>query len=154
MSLSLSICPIFTDIVASFSAALRKLLSLALVKRERNTRTIIIHRMVQTQSKQFLGHSDRQRYFNNAMLLLHGAFPSEDLAKGQMYDRWHLCNQYAQHVLNIKDCFAEEARASKSFQAPWELCKLFSSCQRRVSLDMDFARLCFLTRETQVSLRD
>jgi hypothetical protein len=142
------------DIVDSFSEVLRKLLSLALVKRERNTRTITIHRMVQTQFKQFLGHLDRQRCFNNAVILLYGAFPSEDLATGQMYDRWQLCNQYVQHVLNIKDCFAEEARASKSFKAPWELCKLFSSCQRRVSVHVYLVGLCFLTLELQFSLRD
>lgn len=116
--------------MVSFSTALRKLRNLALIKRERNTHTITIHRIVQTQLKQFLSQEDRQRHFNNAVMLLHDSFPKEDLSKGQLYDRWDLCNRYLQHVLNLRDCFVEEAKASEKFKAPWEFCSLLSNCQR------------------------
>lgn len=102
----------------SLAAVLRKLLTVALIKRDRDTRTITIHRMVQTQLKQYLSQHDRQRSFNNTVMLLYKAFPTEDLSTGQLYDRWTLCNQYLQHVLNLGGCFSEEIKRSQKFQAP------------------------------------
>lgn len=140
MSFTLFIHVPFFLTLASLATVLRKLQNLALIKRERDTQSITIHRMVQAQLKQFLSQEDRQRSFNNAVMLLCNVFPDEDASRGQLYDRWNLCNRYFQHVLNLKDCFVEEYKASKKFKVSWEFCKLLSSCQRCVFFSRYFVR--------------
>ncbi|KAI0437937.1 hypothetical protein F4803DRAFT_536882 [Xylaria telfairii] len=117
----------------SFSIALSKLLKLALVKKDRDSGNLSIHRMVQAQLKQFLSLEDRQRYFNNAVRLLSDVFPREEASHAQLYIHWKLCNRYIQHVLNVKDCFVEESTISKTFLPTREFCALLSSCERFLS---------------------
>ena len=59
----------------SLSEVLEKLLTLALVKRDTFSRTLSLHRLVQTQFKYFLTASERQIGFENAVHLLYQAFP-------------------------------------------------------------------------------
>ena len=112
------------------SDALRRLIKLALIKRNRDTRVLSIHRVVQMQFKYFLSREQREKSFNSTVTLVHIIFPKEDAAKGQMYDEWGTCNQYLQHVLNLKDCFMEERKLSNNFKAPLQFCELLARCQR------------------------
>lgn len=63
-------------------------------------------------------------------MLVHDTFPKEETAKGQLYDAWETCNRYLQHVLNLKDCFTEEMKMSKTFKALRQFCELLAQCQR------------------------
>ncbi|KAL3952370.1 hypothetical protein ACCO45_012313 [Purpureocillium lilacinum] len=114
----------------SLSAAIRKLITLALVKKNRNTKVLSVHRMVQTQFKHFLSVEERQKNFNDTVALVYNVFPREDVAKGQLYDAWETCNKYLQHVLNLRDCFTEEKTLSASFRATGQFCDLLIQCQR------------------------
>ncbi|KAJ2979535.1 hypothetical protein NUW58_g7177 [Xylaria curta] len=125
----------------AFSAALSKLLKLALVKKDRDTGTLSIHRMVQAQLKHFLNVDGRQRHFNNTIRLLFDVFPPEAPSQAQLYIHWKLCNRYIQHVTNVKDCFVEESRVSKTFLPSMEFCSLLSSCERFLSETNSMAEL-------------
>ncbi|OAQ95981.1 hypothetical protein LLEC1_02850 [Akanthomyces lecanii] len=114
----------------SFSTALGKLITLALVRRNRNTKMVSIHRMVQTQFKHFLSLEERQNSFNDAVALVSKVFPREEVAQGQLYGVWDTCNKYLQHVLSLRDCFTEERTLSMSFQATEQFCDLLIQCQR------------------------
>lgn len=62
-----------------FSDEMETLMTLALVKRNKECRAVSIHRLVQEPFKDFMSPSDRQRSFNDATLLLSAAFPREKL---------------------------------------------------------------------------
>lgn len=85
--------------------------------------------MVQTQFKCFLSLEQQQRAFNNAVSIVYNAFPRQDDTKGQMYETWQICNEYLQHVLNLRDCVGEMTSIPK-FKFPWEFCELLIQCQR------------------------
>ncbi|KAH8695778.1 hypothetical protein GQ44DRAFT_744505 [Phaeosphaeriaceae sp. PMI808] len=55
----------------SFSEAIEPLLTLALIKRDRDARVFSCHRMVQTQFRFFLKQDERQEAFDNAVALDH-----------------------------------------------------------------------------------
>ncbi|KAH0553214.1 hypothetical protein GP486_006614, partial [Trichoglossum hirsutum] len=141
----------------SLSAALRRLITLALIKRDRDTRVLSIHRMVQTQFKHFLSLEQRQKVFNNTVALVYGVFPREDTAKGQLYEVWETCNRYLQHVLNLKDCFMEEVKMSKNFKALWQFCDLLAQCQRylyEANALTDLENLCDVNMVAVETLED
>ncbi|KAI0384927.1 hypothetical protein F5Y04DRAFT_276993 [Hypomontagnella monticulosa] len=129
----------------TFSEVLRKLLKLALLKKDRNTRTLSIHRMIQTQYKNFLTPDERQRDFGNAVALINRVFPSYDSQQAQLYDVWEICNRYLQHIISLKDCFLEEIEIYESFKVPWKFCELLAQCQRylyEVNLLVEFESVC------------
>ena len=76
-----SVCP-------SLSEVLDTLLTSALVKRDRITRKLSLHRLVQAQFKYYISPQDRQMAFDNVTQLLCGSFPRTEPKKGQLYDRW------------------------------------------------------------------
>src|ERR1700710_2568214 len=99
----------------SFSEATETLLTLALIKRDRDARVFCCHRMVQTQFRYFLPLDERQKAFDNAVALMYYAFPkqSDETDKNQLYQQWSHCNLCLQHVLSLKDNFKEERRLAK-----------------------------------------
>jgi hypothetical protein len=118
----------------SFSDATEPLLTLALVKRDRDSRLYSCHRMVQTQFRYTLKPHERQQAFNNAVALVYHAFPkqSDGTNKNQLYKQWIQGNRCLQHVLSLKDHFREQYRFSKRFKASPQLCELLKDCQRYV----------------------
>ncbi|KAK0609966.1 Tetratricopeptide-like helical [Bombardia bombarda] len=110
--------------------ALAELFGLALVKKDEDTGIMSVHRMVQTQFKYFLSPEQRLRYFENAVALIFDLFPSEDIEVGQMYENWEMCNRHIQHVINLRDCFAEEQKLPGNFQVSFKLCELLLRSQR------------------------
>jgi tetratricopeptide (TPR) repeat protein len=112
-----------------FFEALETLISLALVKRNKQTRTLSLHRLVQTQFRYYLKLEDRQRAFENATLLVWAAFPSLPLG-GQLYQYWEQCRLYLQHILALKDNYKRESVGPNSLKPIREFCKLLSNCAR------------------------
>ena len=121
----------WTNTLCRFSKATKHLLTLALLKRNRDSKAYSIHRMVQTQYKYFMSPDERQKAFDDAVAFVYKAYPQMD-GRGQLYDHWAECNYYQQHVINLADSFMEEHRASKSFRATWKFCELVNQSQRYV----------------------
>ncbi|KAF2688084.1 hypothetical protein K458DRAFT_295015, partial [Lentithecium fluviatile CBS 122367] len=116
----------------SFTDAVEPLLTLALIKRDRDNRALSCHRMVQTQFRFFLPMEERQKVFDNAVSLVYHASPKQSDAtnKNQFYQQWNQCNRCLQHVLCLKDNFKEERRLAKTFKASLLFCELLKDCQR------------------------
>ncbi|KAF2963290.1 hypothetical protein GQX73_g10280 [Xylaria multiplex] len=116
----------------SLSAAISKLLKLALIKRDRDMRILSIHRVVQAQFKGFLSTQQRWNNFYRTVDLVRHVFPRENTTAGQLYDVWEACNTYAPHVINLKDCFNEEHAGanSKTLKVTSSFCELLADCGR------------------------
>jgi hypothetical protein len=118
------------DLYCSLSEVIASLASLGLIKRDIDTGTLSIHCVVQTQFKYFMTLEQRLKRFNCAVALIWGLFPAEDSKAGQMYGMWEACNQYAQQVVTLRDCFQEEQKLSKDFKPSWKFCDLLCRSQR------------------------
>ena len=114
----------------SLSGVVENLLSLALIKRDETSRTLSVHRLVQTSFKYSMTREQRQQSFNDTTILVSLAFPRRDSASAQLYLRWTHCALYLEHVLSLKDCFREEIKASPAFTALKTYCELNNACQR------------------------
>lgn len=115
-----------------FSEAIETLLTLALVKRDKASRTFSLHRLVQTSFKYFMTPEQRQRSFDGAVILISNAFPRRDSEVAQLYQMWDRCAVLLQHVLSLKYCFREEAKLNPTFTALQTYCKCNNACQRQV----------------------
>lgn len=119
--------------VFSFSEALDNLIVSALVKRDDSMGALSLHRLVQTQYRYFLDSFRRQEAFENAIDLLHEAFPQPDFARtGQLYDRWTQCQRYSQHVISLKGNFKKERNGSGGLKPTVNFCKLLRNFARFV----------------------
>ncbi|KAI1352908.1 Tetratricopeptide-like helical [Xylaria sp. FL0043] len=103
-----------------FSEAIENLLTLALIKRDKSSRTFSLHRLVQTSFKYFMGFEKRQIGFSDATILVSRAFPRRDSN----------CALYLQHVISLKDCFREEYGSNPHFSVVQTYCDLNNACQR------------------------
>lgn len=74
-----------------FSDTIGKLLNLALIKKDKNTRTLSLHRLVQTSFKFFMTPEQKRKSFNNASLLVSLAFPRRDSNSAVLYQKWKRC---------------------------------------------------------------
>ena len=115
----------------SFSEGLDNLIVTALVKRDDSIGVLSLHRLVQTQYRFFLDLRQRQQAFENAVNLLHEAFPQPNFAKtGHLYDQWAQCRLYSQHILSLKDNFKKETSGAGSLKADVKSCKLLKNFAR------------------------
>lgn len=114
-----------------FSDVIENLLTIALLKRGRDSRTFAIHRLVQTSYKSFMTPEQRQQSFNDASILLSQAFPRKNKDTAQLYLLWSLCGAYRPHVINLKDCFLEEKKSNPKFYALQTYCDMNNACQRQ-----------------------
>ena len=77
--------------------------------------------------------SKRQEAFENAIDLLHGAFPHPDFARiGQLYDRWTLCRLYSQHVISLKENYKKERNDTEGLKPTVKFCILLRNFARLV----------------------
>lgn len=113
-----------------FDDEIENLLTLALIKRDKDTRTFSIHRLVQTSFKYFMTPQQRQQSFNDAATLVASAFPRKDSQNAQLYHFWNTCSLHLQHVLSLRDYFREELRDNSKFSATKSYCELNNRCQR------------------------
>lgn len=113
----------------AFWDAIDDLLSRALIKRDKKTKSFSLHRLVQTSFKYFMTPEKRQEAFNNAAILVHTAYPKLD-GVSQLYQMWNKCRDLLPHVLNLKDQFRDEKTSTHTFTAPWQFCDLNNLCER------------------------
>ncbi|KAB5571984.1 hypothetical protein GE09DRAFT_1185492 [Coniochaeta sp. 2T2.1] len=113
-----------------FSEAQRNLTKRALIKRDKDSRVVTVHPMVQTQFRHYLKPEQRQKAFNDTVSLVSSVVPKSDMEKGQLYDSWPGYDRYLKHVINLRDIFDDERRASSSFEAPHKLCEMLVDYQR------------------------
>ncbi|KAH8807474.1 P-loop containing nucleoside triphosphate hydrolase protein [Xylogone sp. PMI_703] len=113
-----------------FSYEMETLMTLALVKRNKENRSFSIHRLVQTSFKYFMSPEDRQKSFDDATILVSAAFPRKDDEFAHMYHMWKPCALYLPHVLSLRDSFREEKKANSTFSASVLYCSLNNACQR------------------------
>lgn len=118
----------------SFSEAIDVLLTLALVKRDRASRTFSLHRLVQESFKCFMNRKQKQQAFDDACVLVSKAFPRRDSNVAQLYLMWDQCAKYLQHVISLKDCFRKEKTDDPTMTVLQTYCDLNNACQRQVSL--------------------
>ena len=120
----------------AFSDTISKLLTLALIKRDKTTRTLSLHRLVQTSFKFFMTLEQRQTSFNNASCLISLAFPRRDSNSAVLYQKWKRCALCLPHILSLKDCFLEEKAGNPNFRVQQTFVDMNNACQRS-ALDMD-----------------
>jgi len=113
-----------------FWSAIDRLLELALIKRDRKTASISLHRLVQTQFRFHMSSDQRQNAFANAALLLDNIFPTRPRSSHQMYDVWVICRQYLQHVLALMRIYAQEMKTQAPLRPTKHFCQLLVRCGR------------------------
>ncbi|KAJ5184902.1 hypothetical protein N7472_009742 [Penicillium cf. griseofulvum] len=118
------------DKFAGFSAAPRKLTAQALIKRDKDSGILTVHRLVQSQFRYFWGPEQRQKFFCDTVTLLSYVMRQSGIEKGQLYDAWEGYNRYLQHVINLRDIFEEERKSSCSFRASLIFCDILNDYQR------------------------
>ncbi|KAI0100214.1 NB-ARC and TPR domain protein [Nemania sp. FL0031] len=113
-----------------FSDEMEILMTLALVKRNKEKRAFSVHRLVQSTFKDFMTPEAQQQRFNDATLLVSAAFPRKDAEFAQMYNMWERCSIYLPHVLSLRDSFRQASKTNPKFSALMEYCALNNACQR------------------------
>ncbi|KAI0099689.1 Tetratricopeptide-like helical [Nemania sp. FL0031] len=114
----------------AFSEAIEKLVTLALIKIDKESRTLSLDRLVQTSVKNFLGIAGRETSFNDAVVVVSQAFPRRDSDVAQLYLMWERCSVYLPHVLSLKDCFRDVLKECPGFAVRPSYCDLNNACQR------------------------
>jgi len=126
-----------------FAEALESLLVLSLVRRDNETKSISMHRLVQTQYRRFQREAEYQEAFNNATALLCLAFPSKKTNSDQMYGVWDQCQKYVANVLRLLSNYKEHP-----LQPTADFYNLLTSCAQSVaiifSIDFNFFDLTLI----------
>ncbi|KAK8108993.1 hypothetical protein PG984_014794 [Apiospora sp. TS-2023a] len=126
------------DHFIGLSGTLRKLSTRALIKRDKDSGILTVHRLIQTQFRYFLDVDRRQKAFTDTVKLLSVVLPKSDIEKGQLYDQWEKLNRYLQHAISLRDIFDEEAKAGNTLKAPEGFCELLNDYQRYLYEKCDF----------------
>jgi hypothetical protein len=130
------VIPIFAEIVhRSLFEVLDTLFASSLITREKVTRTLSLHRLVQDRFRCFLSPDGRQQGFDNATRLLYESFPQSEARKGQLYDRWTLCQLYSQHVICLKKNY-KAAVDSEPLKPTLLFCSLLKSFARYIHITL------------------
>ena len=118
----------------SFTTNTEELLALALIKRDRYSRSFSIHRLIATQFRRFLEPQKLQKAFHEASILMYNAFPKRPKEAGatraNLYNVWDKCQLWLQHVLQLKSRFLQERKRHPNFSACRETCETWVQCQR------------------------
>ncbi|KAI0893451.1 pfs domain-containing protein [Annulohypoxylon nitens] len=132
-----------------FSAALRKLTTRALIKRDKDSGVLTVHRLIQSQFRHFLDPEKFQKAFNDTVTLMTFVIPKSDPEKGQLYETWEGYNRYLQHLINLRDIFKERMKTPHPLKASWEFCEMLANYQRYFYEKNDFEeceRTCSVNR--------
>jgi hypothetical protein len=106
----------------------------SMVQRDRITKRLSIHRLVQAQYRYFLAEPNVAGYqeaFENTTQLLYERFPKAD-EHGQLFDHVDTCQIYAQHVERLKDHYNDAIHSTKAYKPSLMFCKLLASYRRYV----------------------
>lgn len=110
-----------------FYDVVEPLLTLALVKRDKTTKTFSTHRLVQTQYRYQLARSERQEAFDQAVKLMAEGFGR---VHSQLYDRWGRCQIYMQQILALKNNFKAERKEADPIHPTLAFCWLLADSSR------------------------
>lgn len=116
----------------SVTGPLRQLATRALIKRDKDSRVLTIHRLIQTQFRYFMDHEQHQQAFDNAVTLLDSLLPQSDEEQGQLYDLWEKYNFYLQTVISLRDSFDEDTKEGRVLKASEKFCRILNDYQRYV----------------------
>lgn len=111
------------------------LLNLSLVRRDKATKRLSIHRLVQSQYRYFLSEADPpgiQEAFDDTTRLLYERFPQVN-KQGQLFDRVHICQLYAQHVSSLKNHYDAAVHGTAAYKPSIRFCKLLENYRRYVA---------------------
>ncbi|KAK3379097.1 hypothetical protein B0T24DRAFT_610704 [Lasiosphaeria ovina] len=136
----------------SLSKAIEELQIIALIRRDRDTRQLAVHRLIQTHFRQFMSENERQAAFARASALLYAAFPRRDATKAQMFDVWERCSLWVQHVIALKDGFKQERKRLPTFRGCREFCELLVTCQRFILEQHAFPELADMVQVNEIAL--
>lgn len=112
--------------------ALDPLLELALIKRDKETGVIALHRLVQVQFQFYMSDTQRQSAFANASYLVDRRFPSRPRSSHQMYDVWKPCRLYLPHVQSLMRAYWKSETVKYKSRPTKEFCDLLTRCGRYV----------------------
>ncbi|KAF8851460.1 hypothetical protein BDZ45DRAFT_730880 [Acephala macrosclerotiorum] len=107
-----------------FSEVLEILLTLALIKRDRKTKDLSLHRLVQESFRYSLDSNGCQEAFAATATLLDKAFPTKPRDSHQMYNVWNLCQLWLQHVLHLIRQYRKESKESGGLKPTLDFCQL------------------------------
>ncbi|KAF4551560.1 Hypothetical protein D9617_13g100610 [Elsinoe fawcettii] len=110
--------------------ALDMLITQALLKRDKDTQTFVLHRLVQLSFKHFMSTQERQQCFAEATELVSRAFPRRENDSATLWLKWKGCADHLQHVLFLRDCLEQEWKESHQIVATATYCDLSNACQR------------------------
>ncbi|KAF1844988.1 Tetratricopeptide-like helical [Cucurbitaria berberidis CBS 394.84] len=115
-----------------FADAVHELLNLTLIKRDRESRALSVHRLVQMSFRYFMTPDQREGSFNNAVSLVSKAFPRRGPDVAQSYLVWSQCSMYVPHVLSLKDAFRQARKSNPKFTGTQVYCDLNNQCQQHL----------------------
>lgn len=78
------------------------LLKFSLISRDRNTRTLVVHRLVQEVVRHDIAESERQFWADRALQSIGTAFPNPSV-----HDKWELCDRLLPHALFCLNILAD-----------------------------------------------
>ncbi|CAI6073766.1 unnamed protein product [Clonostachys chloroleuca] len=145
----------FLDSQFKILAAISKLTTRALIKRDKDSGVLTVHRLIQAQFRYFLAPEQLQKAFNDTIILVSYVLPEIDMEKGQLYEGWESYNRYLQHVISLRDIFQEDSKASRGLKASTLFCEILNQYQRYLYEKCDFeecARTCQVNRAAVLTL--
>lgn len=111
------------------------LLNLALIRRDKETKKMSIHTLVQSQYRYYLSDNTaagNQEAFDDTTKLLYERFPQVN-KHGQLFDRVHICQLYSQHVSILKNRFKAAVDTPPALKPSLLFCKLLENYRRYAS---------------------
>lgn len=118
-------------------AVVEGLTDLGLIRKDFESSTLFVHRLVQSEFKYTLNQNQLQDYFSDAADLLFSAFPQQVMGRS-MHNEWDTCAIYLQHVLKLARHFVEDKTNGENedqgnLKPTKSFCKLLCSCAWLVS---------------------
>lgn len=110
-----------------FDDIVETLLTLALIKRDKDTKAYSTHRLIQTQYRYHISRDGRQNVFNQAVKLLLEGFGR---VNGQLDDRWTHCQIYIQQILSLKENYKKERSQPERLYPTLNFCSLLANSSR------------------------
>lgn len=117
----------------SFFDVAEVLMTLSLVKRNKDTKAFSIHRLVQTQYRYHIQPKNGQEASEGATMILYAAFSSIQKNTSQLYEHWAQCRLLLQHILALKENYKKESTGPEPLKPTQQFCRLLSNCSRWVA---------------------
>ena len=107
----------YPQISSSYQEARTELLKASLITRERDTDTIVIHRLIQDTALAKMSNGRFNKLYSFVFGLVSSVWPYEDFGFGNELYRWAKCDELYPHVLRLQKLYSR-------FRPPTELVPL------------------------------